>query len=73
MWDLIVSVPAHCFSFYFAKSVTRRKKCNTITLNSRRHDLTSAEFCVGKSTLPFTSDVACGVTPRKNWLHLYMK
>ena len=26
MWDLIVSVPDHCLSFYFAKPLRQRKQ-----------------------------------------------
>ena len=30
MWDLIVSVPDHCLSFYFSKKLIEKKKSISI-------------------------------------------
>ena len=41
MWDLIVSVPDHCLSFYFMNDTFFVKRLNYTAQNKKRHSNTN--------------------------------
>ena len=46
MWDLIVSVPDHCLSFYFVKSLKPLSDCHDISGDMQRYKASYNSACI---------------------------